>query len=265
MSRWIYTDNGAEETVTAETNALIRMIKKLPSSSRVVIIEDPPLPTAFKIPDCLSTSLNDYRKCAYARKTGFGSSMGAREIAASKATGAGLIDLTAAVCPGTGACPVVINNMIVWRDQHHLTATFAASLAPAMDAQLVAILNAWDYPGATGSPSPSRRRPRNRGQGFRRRGAGRGASGGGSAWRLRVAGARGFSMSGGRVARPIRCCPRLASIARRDPQFFPDISCGDLVRNPIGSGGTSSRRESATSRSARPLGHFSGRRTPEAE
>jgi len=156
MSRWIFTANNAEETVTAETNALVRMIQKLPSSSRVVIIEDPPLPTAFEIPVCLSTSINDYRKCAYTKKVGFGSYMGAREIAASKATGAGLIDLTAAVCPSTGNyCPVVIDNMIVWRDQHHLTATFAASLGPAIDAQLVAILNAWDYPDAVASPSAS--------------------------------------------------------------------------------------------------------------
>jgi hypothetical protein len=155
MSRWIFTANGAEETVTAETNAMVRMIQKLPSSSRVVIIQDPPLPTAFEIPVCLSANLTNYRQCAYARKTGFGSSMGAREIAASKATGAGLIDLTAAICPGTGACPAVIDNMIVWRDQHHLTATFAASLAPAMDQQLVAILNAWDYPNAVATPSPA--------------------------------------------------------------------------------------------------------------
>ncbi len=157
MSRWIFTANSAEETVTAETNALIRMIQKLPSSSRVVIIQDPPLPTAFEVPVCLSSSMGDYRKCAYASRTGFGSSMGTREIAASKATGAGLIDLTQAICPGTGNrfCPAVINNMIVWRDQHHLTATFAATLAPAMDEQLVAILNAWDYPDAVASPPAS--------------------------------------------------------------------------------------------------------------
>jgi hypothetical protein len=58
-------------------------------------------------------------------------------------TGAGLIDLTSAICPGTGRCPVVINNMIVWRDEHHLTATFSATLGPAIDAQLIAILNGW--------------------------------------------------------------------------------------------------------------------------
>ena len=154
MSRWIYTVNDGDQNVTSESAALIRMIQKLPASTKVVIIQDPPLPTAFKVPDCLSTYVSDYRRCAYARKTGFGSSMGTREVNASKATGAGLIDLTAAICPGDGACPVVIDNMIVWRDQHHLTATFAASLGPVIDEQLVAILNQWANPAPSAAPSP---------------------------------------------------------------------------------------------------------------
>jgi peptidoglycan/LPS O-acetylase OafA/YrhL len=156
MSRWIFTNDTHEETVTVESNALIRMIQKIPASTRVVIIQDPPLPTAQKVPDCLSTYLSDYRKCSYTRTRGFGSGMGLREQAAAKATGAGLIDLTPYICPGTsGNCPVVLNNMIMWRDEHHLTATFSTSLGPAIDAQLVAILNAWANPSPSPSPSPS--------------------------------------------------------------------------------------------------------------
>jgi hypothetical protein len=143
MSRWIFTGSSAEENITAESAAFIRMVKKIPSSTRVVIIQDPPLPTNEKVPDCLSTYLNDYRKCAYSRTVGFGSGMGTREQNVVASTGAGLIVLTDQICPGTGACPVVINNMIVWRDEHHLTATFARSLGPAIDAQLVAIMNGW--------------------------------------------------------------------------------------------------------------------------
>jgi hypothetical protein len=77
--------------------------------------------------------------------------MGSRERTAAKATGAGLIVLNDAICPGTGSCPAVMNNMIVWRDAHHLTATFATTLGPAIDAQLVAILNTW----ATATTSPT--------------------------------------------------------------------------------------------------------------
>ncbi|HEX7592493.1 MAG TPA: acyltransferase family protein [Candidatus Limnocylindrales bacterium] len=150
-SRWIATTNVGDENVTSEANSLIRMIRKLPSSSKVVIIQDPPLPTVWKVPVCLAANLSDYTKCNYPRKTGFGSAMGSRESAASAATGAGLIDLTAAICPGTGDCPVITNNMIMWRDDHHLTATFSATLGPAIDAQLVKILVAWASPAATPS------------------------------------------------------------------------------------------------------------------
>ena len=153
MSRWIFTDNGAEENATAEGKALVRMIQKLPAGQRVVIIKDPPLPTNEKVPDCLSTYLSDYRKCEYSQRVGFGSAMGTREDIAADGTGARLIDLTPEICPGTGNCPVVLDNMIMWRDEHHLTATFSTSLGPAIDAQLVAILDAWARPAlAPGSP-----------------------------------------------------------------------------------------------------------------
>jgi peptidoglycan/LPS O-acetylase OafA/YrhL len=153
MSRWIFTDNGAEENATAEGKALVRMIQKLPAGQRVVIIKDPPLPTNEKVPDCLSSYLSDYRKCEYSQRVGFGSAMGTREDIAADGTGARLIDLTPEICPGTGNCPVVLDNMIMWRDEHHLTATFSTSLGPAIDAQLVAILDAWARPAlAPGSP-----------------------------------------------------------------------------------------------------------------
>jgi hypothetical protein len=147
MSRWIFTTSNIN--VTTQTNALTSMINKIPKSSKVVIIQDPPLPTSQSVPECLSSYLNDYRRCAYTRTVGFGSYMGQREQNAAKATGAGLIVLTDQICPGTGSCPVVINNIIVWRDQHHLTATFAATLGPAIDEQLVAILVAWSTPAAS--------------------------------------------------------------------------------------------------------------------
>jgi hypothetical protein len=147
-SRWIATSNDADGTVTNETNSLIRMINKLSPKSKVVIIQDPPLPTVWKVPECLASNLTDYTKCNYPRAKGFASAMGTREKNAAAATGAGLIDLTAAICPGTGSCPVVINNIIVWRDDHHLTATFSATLGPVIDEQLVGILVAWSSPSA---------------------------------------------------------------------------------------------------------------------
>ena len=155
MSRWIFTHDPGQENVTDEAAALIRMIKKLPAASKVVIIQDPPLPTVWKVPECLASNLGNYTKCDYPRYNGTGSGMGLREQQASAATGAGLIDLTATICPGSGStCPVVQNNMIMWRDDHHLTATYSASLGPVIDKQLVAILVDWAKPAPTPTPTP---------------------------------------------------------------------------------------------------------------
>ena len=145
MSRWVFNVNAGDGSVAAQGNAMAREMEKIPSTSKLVMIQDIPDPWNMSVPDCLSTYISDYRRCAYARSVGFGSYQGKREAIAAKAAGAGLVSFASSICPGTGACPAVINGMIVFRDQHHLTATFAQSLGPVLDQQLVAIL--------TGSPS----------------------------------------------------------------------------------------------------------------
>ncbi|GGA66801.1 acyltransferase [Arenimonas soli] len=49
------------------------------------------------------------------------------------------VDMNPAICPGT-TCPPVIGGLLVWRDSHHLTATFARSLAPELESRLDAVL-----------------------------------------------------------------------------------------------------------------------------
>jgi peptidoglycan/LPS O-acetylase OafA/YrhL len=151
MMREINNVNPSDGTISAQGNAMAREMEKIPSSTKVVMIQDIPDPWYFEVPTCLSQNLSDYRNCAYSRASGFGRSMGKREAIAAKAAGASLINLNDAICPGTGACPAVLNGMITFRDQHHLTATFSASLGPALDQKLVAVLNA----SSTPPPSPS--------------------------------------------------------------------------------------------------------------
>jgi hypothetical protein len=49
--------------------------------------------------------------------------------AAAAMKGAHLIDLTSYYCNDTN-CPAVIGHVVVYRDQDHLTATYARTLAP---------------------------------------------------------------------------------------------------------------------------------------
>jgi peptidoglycan/LPS O-acetylase OafA/YrhL len=154
-SRWVFPELASDDSITKQGQAMGREIAKLPAESRVAIIRDLPLPYN-DVPECLSNHLSDWRRCAFSRASGFGTRKGARETIAASMTGASLVDLEQAVCPGTGACQVVINGMIVWRDGHHLTAIFSASIGYALDEELVPILLApWPAPPATPTPSPS--------------------------------------------------------------------------------------------------------------
>jgi hypothetical protein len=144
MSRWIYNIDSQYGTYAAQGAAMAREMKKIPKATKVVMVTDIPDPWNMSIPECLSAHLTDYRKCNYGHAVGYGSGWGKREAAASKAAGVPLIDLKDSICPGqSAACPAVINGMITFRDQHHLTATFSKSLGPALDQKLVALMNTW--------------------------------------------------------------------------------------------------------------------------
>lgn len=112
--------------------ALARMIERLPG--RVVVIADTPA-WNLDVPSCLSSHARDIRACAMPRKLALSGGILARERAATRATGAGLVNLTRAICDAD-PCPAVVNGRIVLRDSHHLTATFARSLAPVLNRAL---------------------------------------------------------------------------------------------------------------------------------
>ncbi|MEV0759030.1 acyltransferase family protein [Nocardia sp. NPDC050435] len=52
------------------------------------------------------------------------------------------IDLTDAVCQ-TDICPVAAGNVLIYHDEHHLTASYSRSLAPALGRELGPVLRWW--------------------------------------------------------------------------------------------------------------------------
>jgi peptidoglycan/LPS O-acetylase OafA/YrhL len=146
MSRWIQDSRRSDDTVDAEGAAMGREMARLPATSRLLMIQDIPDPLYHNVPDCLSAHRSDYRDCSYSRSIAFNWDMGAREAIAAQTSGASLVDLRDAICPGTGDCPAVIDGMITFRDDHHLTATFSASIGPALDRMIVGVLTAEPTP-----------------------------------------------------------------------------------------------------------------------
>ena len=127
MSHWIFSvDNSLG--YSSFSASLARMIKRLPG--KVVILADTPH-SAVDVPSCLSANWWDIRPCSTKRAQAM-SDHGKLEGAAANAAGVAMIDLSADICP-MAPCPAVVDNMIVYRDAHHLTATFAESLGPELD------------------------------------------------------------------------------------------------------------------------------------
>jgi hypothetical protein len=118
-----------DDTVAAKGAAVGRMLVRLPG--RVALIVDTPY-AGRDIPACLSANLDTVDECAIPRATAFTDHLGGIETAAAKASGAGRIDLTKWICVDK-PCPVVVSDMIVFRDHSHLTATFSRWLAPPLD------------------------------------------------------------------------------------------------------------------------------------
>ena len=148
-SRWTFPVRVTDGTVARQAAALGRMLERLPG--RVVVIADTPAADR-DIPACLSAHARDIGRCAIPRSTAFSGAMRARERAAVRQAGVGLVDLTRAVCP-SDPCPAVVRGRIVLRDTHHLTATFARSLAPALDRALAKLLA--PPRAASSSPTPT--------------------------------------------------------------------------------------------------------------
>ena len=132
-ARWIVAADGGPTDPIAQGDAIGRLLSRIPG--KVGLIVDNPVAN-IDVPACLAANVNDIRACAYPRSYAFGFDFLVREREASRVSGAPLIDLATNVCPGRGACPAVVNGYIVFRDSHHLTASFAASLAPAFEAAL---------------------------------------------------------------------------------------------------------------------------------
>ncbi|HSC20778.1 MAG TPA: acyltransferase family protein [Solirubrobacterales bacterium] len=99
---------------------------------RTVVIGDTPL-APDEIPACVSEHLDDLASCNFPHAPAWEKEFERR--AAGRAPGSHLIDLTPEICP-QGICRSVIGNALVYRDDNHLTATFARTLSPWIEEDL---------------------------------------------------------------------------------------------------------------------------------
>ncbi|MDP9431680.1 MAG: acyltransferase [Actinomycetota bacterium] len=117
---------------------MVRQIRA--TGAQVVVLGPPPLP-GRDVPDCLAENLHDAAACA----TDPTASVQRAGIAAERATvaraGGRYVDVTPWFCVGT-SCPAVVGNLLVYRDDNHLTTSYAGWLAPLVAAEVEAALGA---------------------------------------------------------------------------------------------------------------------------
>jgi SGNH domain-containing protein len=110
-----------------------RTLRHLTPLGRVVAIRDSPRPP-FDIPPCVRRALRDLRRCAFDRPAAvMEPDVISRAIAS--VDGVTLVDPLPELCP-THVCPAVIGDVLVYRGEAHITATYAATMARWLDARL---------------------------------------------------------------------------------------------------------------------------------
>lgn len=106
-------------------------------STPVAVIAD--TPNLGQTPSiCLSAHLNDTAQCGLSRDEALRADVRDSEVAAASSEGVPMIDLTDFLC--SDVCEPIIGDTLVYRDAHHLTATFSAQLSRPLGAALDAII-----------------------------------------------------------------------------------------------------------------------------
>ena len=116
----------------------------VPAAGRVIIIGDLP-GSVMDPPVCLSQHLAHTLACATPITQAINYDWLNTEFTVARAMGTGFIDPERWICP-TSPCPAVLGNLLILRDNGHMTATFAAALWRRLEA---AVLTAASQQGTT--------------------------------------------------------------------------------------------------------------------
>lgn len=103
----------------------------------VIVILDTPRPR-IDVPECVIENHPDMEPCVIDLESAMEGNT-PQVMAISRVEGASLVDLTDSICP-SGSCPPIMDGVLVWRDSHHLTNTFARGLEPHLAEAITAAL-----------------------------------------------------------------------------------------------------------------------------
>jgi len=96
----------------------------------VAVLGPTPKPP-FDVPTCLSGHIDDATACATPISQAVIAPGQALERRTTQAAGATYVDVSRWIC-APDVCPAIVGNLLVYRDDNHLTTTYATWLTPAL-------------------------------------------------------------------------------------------------------------------------------------
>ncbi len=96
----------------------------------VIVLGATPKPP-FDVPDCLASHLSNASECTTPRGQAVDAAGLAAERTATIASGGSYFDVSRYVCTRT-TCAAIVGNLLVYRDDNHLTTTFTSWLTPEL-------------------------------------------------------------------------------------------------------------------------------------
>jgi peptidoglycan/LPS O-acetylase OafA/YrhL len=139
---------------TAWMQGLAEMIRALRATgAEVVVMGDDPYPSGL-VPDCLAANLSDLAACTIPKAAPHINVPGiAQEEQVVLAAGGHYVDTEPWFC-GPSSCAVVVDNLIVYHDDNHVSSAYAAWLSPVLGADLQTMTPAWLWASpASGAPA----------------------------------------------------------------------------------------------------------------
>ena len=114
-------------------HAMTSSIERLRTTGAAVVVMGPTPKPPFDVPSCLAAHLADPAGCLLPHGVSVDLAGLANERSAAEAAGATYDDITRYLCtPST--CAVIVGNLLVYRDDNHMTTSFTKWLAPALAA-----------------------------------------------------------------------------------------------------------------------------------
>ena len=120
-----------------------------PLGAKLLVLGDTPTP-AQDAPSCVAGHLNHVSACAAQRADAVRDDRLSVERDVAAAHGAAFVPTSDWLCTAT-ACPVIADDLFLYRDNNHITATAATWLAPLLDAAMTPLLE----PAPAAPPAPT--------------------------------------------------------------------------------------------------------------